>query len=74
MYAYFMHAYTYMGMHAHTKVPKNMNGKFIAFKTWFGTNFTSSGSHSKPLFSNYKKPYMVPFHHIENPKGNHKIH
>ena len=28
-------------------------------------NLTSSGSHSKPLFFNYIKPYLVPFQKTE---------
>ena len=36
-------------------------------------NPTSSRSHSKLLFFNYIKPYMVPFQDIENPKGNLKF-
>ena len=60
-YACFMHAYTYMGMHMHVRVPETMKGKFYALKFGFWTNFTSSWSHSKPPFLNYKKPYIVAF-------------
>jgi len=56
-----MHAYVYIGMRAHARVPEAMKCKSFAFKTLFGMNLTSFGSRSKPLFSNYKKPYMVPF-------------
>ena len=56
-----MYAYAHMGMHEHDRVPETMKDKFSAFKTWFGMNPTLSGSHSKPLFSDYKKSYMVPF-------------
>ena len=52
-------------MHAHARVLETMKGKFLEFKIWFGTNPTLSGSHSKPLFYNYKKPYMVPFQDTE---------
>ena len=31
----------------------------------FGTNPTSSASHSKPSFFNYIKPYMIYFENIE---------
>ena len=57
----FMHAYANMGMVAHARVPNTMKDKFFCIKDCIGTNPTSSGSHSKPLFSNYKKLYMVPF-------------
>ena len=36
-------------------------------------NLTLSMHHSKPLFSQYKKPYMVPFQKThKNPKEKHK--
>ena len=57
--ACYMHAYAYTGIRAHARVPKTMKEKFSAFKTWFGMNPTLFGSHSKPLFSDYKKLYMV---------------
>ena len=53
-------------MHAHAKVPKTMKDKFFYIKDWFGMNPTSSGSRSKPLFSDYKKSYMVPFQRTQN--------
>ena len=37
-------------------------------------NLTSSGSHSKPYFFHYKKPYMVYFQNTENPREKYKIH
>ena len=62
------HAYidTRMHMHAsdlcmHARVPEIMKGKFFALKLRFGMNLTSSGGHSKPPFSQYKKPYMEHF-------------
>ena len=39
---------------------------FSALKPRFGMNLTSSKSRSKPLFSQYKKPYMVSFQNTEN--------
>ena len=58
----FMHAYTYTGMCAHARVPETMENEFEnELKFGFGKNLTSSRSHSKPPFSDYKKPYMVPF-------------
>jgi len=48
-------------MHMHAKVLETMKGKFSALKLRFGMNLTSSGSRSKPPFSQYKKPYMEPF-------------
>ena len=60
-YACFMHVYAYTSMRTHARVLETMKGKFFALKLRFGMNLTSSGSYSKPLFSQYKKPYMVPF-------------
>ena len=65
MYTCFMHVYTYTGMCMHAKVPKTMKGKFSALKLRFGTNPTSFGSRSKPLFSQYKKRYIVSFQNIQ---------
>ena len=59
------HANAYTGIRVHARVPETMKDKFFAFKTWFGTNPTSSGCRSKPLFFDYKKPYMVPFQHTK---------
>ena len=56
-----MHVYAYTVMHTHVRVPEIIKGKFYALKLGFGMNPTSSKSCSKALFSNYKKPYMVPF-------------
>ena len=61
-----LHAcYAYTGMHTHVRVPEIIKGKFSTLKPGFGMNPTSSKSYSKPLFSNYKKPYMVPFQNIQ---------
>ena len=46
-----------------------MKDKFFALKLRFGMNLTSSGSHSKPLFFNYIKPYMVYFKGQRKSKG-----
>ena len=53
-------------MHMHAGVLETMNGKFFTLKLRFEMNLTSFRSHSKPLFSQYKKPYMVPFQEIES--------
>ena len=55
-----MHACAYTGMHAHARAPETMKGKFLCIKDFFGMNPTSFGRCSKPLFSDYKNPYMVP--------------
>jgi len=60
-----MHAYAYMGMRMHVRVSKTMKDKFSALKLSSGMNPTLSRSHSKPSFSQYKKPYMVPFQNTE---------
>jgi len=60
-YASFMHVYAYMGMHTHARVPETMKGKFSALKLRFGMNPISFRSLLNPYFSQYKKPYMVPF-------------
>ena len=52
----------------HAKVPETMKGRFSAFKTRFGMNPTLFGRNSKPLFSNYKNPYMVHFRNTQKIK------
>ena len=47
------------------QIPKTKQGKFSTLMLRFGTNPTSSGSYSKPLFSNYKWPYMVYFQNAQ---------
>ena len=54
-----------MGMCMHVRVSKTMKDKFSALKLSFGMNPTLSRSNSKPSFSQYKKPYMVPFQNTE---------
>ena len=74
-YASFMHAYAYMSMHTHARVPKTMKDKFSTLKLRFRMNPTSSGSRSKPPFSQYKKAIYDTFSkHTKNPKGQLKIH
>ena len=57
----FLHAYAGPIFRMHSDFQKTIQGKFFAFMLRFGMNPTSSGDHSKPLFSYYKKPYMVYF-------------
>jgi len=45
----------------HVRALETMKGKFSALELRFGMNPTLSGSCSKPVFSQYKKPYMVCF-------------
>ena len=73
-YASFIHTYAHTCMHTHARVLETIKFKFSTLKLRFGMNHTSFKSHSKLLFSHYKKPYMVDFQHIENPKGKPKIH
>ena len=54
-------------LHIHTeacvcvRLPETMKDKFSALKLRFGMNLTLFGSHSKPPFSQYQRPCMVPF-------------
>ena len=59
--ACFMYGYTYTGMRTHVKVPETMKCKFLTFKTWFWNESHIVWELFQPLFSNYKKPYMVHF-------------
>ena len=65
VYAYACSRLAYMGMRTHVRVSKTIKDKFSALKLSFGMNPTLSRSNSKPSFSQYKKPYMVPFQNIE---------
>ena len=47
------------------RVLETMKGKFFALMLRFGTNLTSSRRHFKLPFSNYIKPYMVPFQNTQ---------
>ena len=50
----FLHAYADMILHTHSEFQKPKQDKFFALMLRFGTNLTSSGRRSKPLFSHYK--------------------
>ena len=52
-------------LHTHSDFQKLKQGNFFAFMLRFGTNPTLSGNCSKPLFSHYKKPYMVYFQNTQ---------
>ena len=53
-------------MCTHARVLETMKNKFFfALKLRFGTNLISSGSCSKPSFSQYKKPYIVTFQNTQ---------
>ena len=52
-------------MCTHFRFLETMKGKFSVLKLRFGMNPTSSRSHSKPPFFQYKKPYMVPFQNTQ---------
>ena len=61
-----VYADTQMRTHApdlrtQAKVPKTMKGMFFLLKLRFEMNPTSSRSHPKPQFSQYKRPYIIPF-------------
>ena len=49
-------AYAYTCMCTYARVLETMKDEFSVFKTWFGTNLTSSGSCSKALCFDYIKP------------------
>ena len=44
---------------------KPMKCKFSTLMLRFGTNLISSGSRSKPPFSQYKKPYIAHFQNTQ---------
>ena len=52
-------------LYTHARVLETTKGKFSALKLRFGMNPTLFGSRSKPLFSQYKKPYMVHFQNTQ---------
>ena len=73
----------YAGMNLHTQplslrtwvgFQKPMKDKLSALMLRFGTNNTSSGSHFKSLFSQYKTIHGNFSRDRENPKGKPKIH
>ena len=47
------------------RVSETYEGKFSTLMLRFGMNPTSSGRHSKPLFSHYIKSYMAPFQNTQ---------
>ena len=51
-------------MHA-SRVLETYERQFFALMLRFGTNPTSFGSYSKPLFSHYIKPYITPFQNTQ---------
>ena len=51
------------------RISKTMQGNFSSLILSFRMNPTSSGSHSKPLFSHYKQPYMVYFQNTQISHG-----
>ena len=60
-----MHAYASTNLRMQLGFLKPMKGKFSTLMLRFGMNPISSGSHSKPPFSQYKKPYMAHFQNIQ---------
>ena len=58
-------AYTGMFLRTQLGFQKHMKDKFSTIMGRFGMNPTSSVSHSKPHFFNYKKPYMVDFQNTQ---------
>ena len=64
-YAGIVHAYAGTYMRMQLRFQKPMKDKFFVLMLRFGMNPTSFGSHSKPLFSHYIKPYMTPFQNIQ---------
>ena len=63
--ACFTHAYAYIGICVYARVIETVKDTFFCIKFRFGMNLTSSRSHFKPLFSDYIKPYMVPFQNTQ---------
>ena len=57
-----------VGFQKHKKKKKKKN-KFSALILRFGTNPTSFGSHSKPHFFHYIKPYVI---HLQNIQKSHE--
>ena len=75
----FLHAYASLILCMHSNFQKPKQGKFSTFMFRFGTNPTSPGDCSKPLFSHQIKPYMVYFQKIQKtytaktPPGDFKV-
>ena len=55
----FLHMYTGLILRTNSNFQKTIQDMFFAFMLRFGMNPISPRDHSKPLFSHYKKPYMV---------------
>ena len=69
--AYFMHAYAYMGMRAHVRVPETRKDMLFCIK-----NLVWNESHivwelPQTLIFNYIKPEMVDLHRRTNFEGKH---
>ena len=64
-YAILKHAYTSMSLCTQVGFQKHKKCKFFALILRFGTNLISFRSRFKPLFSQYKQPYMVPFQNTQ---------
>ena len=61
----FLHVYVGLILRTHRDFRKTKQDKFSAFMLRFEMNSTSPGDSSEPLFSHYKKPYMVYFQKIQ---------
>ena len=57
----FLYMYVGLILRTHSDLWKPKQGKFFVYMLKFGTNPTSSRNRAKPLFSHYKKPYIVYF-------------
>ena len=73
-YTGLIHAYVSTDLHMQLGFQKPMKCKFSTLKTKVWNELHISGSHSKPLFFNYIKPYMVYFKNTENSKGKPKTY
>ena len=58
-------AYISTSLHTQLVFRKPMKGKFSASMLRFGRNPILSGSHSKPLFSQYIKPFIAHFQNTQ---------
>ena len=74
-YICFMHAYAYMGMHMHAKVPKTMKDKFFSIKVevW-DESLIVQEPFQTPIFSLYKAIHGTFSKHPQNPMGKCKIY
>ena len=60
-----MHAYAYTGKHTHARVLETMKDKLSTLKFGFWNESHIVWEPFQPPFSNYKKPYMVPFQNTQ---------